>query len=177
MARQRFKNLGLSPFFGGFVYERIVPRDRFPVKLNQVSYWEAFVPILLPTYVGLAEGGRPPYSPLIIFKMIVITHLCNLSERQTKEVVSFQLPVKEFVGLSVDEPAPDHSTLCRTELVHICLSHRKVQMFRVELGLDFLCCCAGIWQTKARPGTPKRMFHLTEPREWHRNSECGIIIM
>jgi IS5 family transposase len=112
MAKQRFKHLGLGSFFGGFVYERIVPRDHFLVKLNQVIDWEAFVPILLPAYAGLAEEGRPPYSPVVILKMLVITYLYNLSERQTEEVVNFQLPVKEFVGLAVDEPAPDHSTLC-----------------------------------------------------------------
>jgi IS5 family transposase len=112
MAKQRFKHLGLGSFFGGFVYERIVPRDHFLVKLNQVINWDAFVPILLPAYEGLAEEGRPPYSPVVILKMLVITYLYNLSERQTEEVVNFQLPVKEFVGLAVDEPAPDHSTLC-----------------------------------------------------------------
>ena len=44
--------------------------------------------------------------------MLLITYLHKLSERQTKELVNFQLPVKEFVGLTVDEPAPDHSTFC-----------------------------------------------------------------
>ena len=45
-------------------------------------------------------------------KMLVITYLYGLSERQTEEVVNYNLPIKEFVGLAVDEPAPDHSTLC-----------------------------------------------------------------
>lgn len=111
MARRRFKNLGLGSFFGDLVYSRIVPRDHFLVKLNHAIDWEAFVPILLPTYQGLAEQGRPPYSPSVILKMLLIAYLYNLSERQTEEVVNFQLPVKEFVGLAVDEPAPDHSTL------------------------------------------------------------------
>jgi len=44
--------------------------------------------------------------------MLLITYLYNLSERQAEQVVNFQLPVKEFVGLAVDECAPDHSTLC-----------------------------------------------------------------
>jgi IS5 family transposase len=112
MAQQRFKDLGLTSFFGDLVYLRIVPRDHFLVKLNQVIDWERFVPILLPAYEGMAEEGRPPYSPLVILKMLLITYLYNLSERQTEEVVNFQLPVKEFVGLAVDELAPDHSTLC-----------------------------------------------------------------
>ena len=111
MGQPRFKNLGRSSFFGDMVYLRIVPRDHFLVKLNHVIDWEQFVPILLPAYEGLAEEGRPPYSPVVILKMLLITYLYNLSERQTEEVVNFQLPVKEFVGLAVDEPAPDHRTL------------------------------------------------------------------
>lgn len=112
MGQRRFKPLGLDSFFGDLVYKRVVPRDHFLVKLNQLIDWEQFVPILLPAYKGLAEEGRPPYSPVVILKMLLITYLYNLSERQTEEVVNFQLPVKECVGLAVDEPAPDHSTLC-----------------------------------------------------------------
>jgi IS5 family transposase len=112
MGQKRFKSLGLSSFFGDLVYTRVVPRNHFLVKLNQLVDWEQFVPILLPAYEGLAEEGRPPYSPVVLLKMLLITYLYNLSERQTEEVVNFQLPVKEFVGLAVDEAAPDHSTLC-----------------------------------------------------------------
>jgi IS5 family transposase len=112
MGQRHFKPLGLGSFFGGMVYERIVPRDHFLVKLNQVIDWEALGAPLLPAYKGMAEEGAPPYSPVVLLKMLVIAYLYNLSERQTEEVVNFQLPVKEFVGLAVDEPAPDHSTLC-----------------------------------------------------------------
>jgi IS5 family transposase len=111
MEQPHFKELGMTSFFGDLVYQRIVPRDHFLVKLNQVIDWESFVPILLPVYEGAGQEGRPPYSPVVILKMLVMTYLYNLSERQTEEVVNFQLPVKEFVGLAVDERAPDHSTL------------------------------------------------------------------
>ncbi len=47
MARQRFyekypvgKEIGTHSFFGEFVYEQIVPRDHFLMKLNQVVKWE-----------------------------------------------------------------------------------------------------------------------------------------
>ena len=111
MGQPRFKELGMHSFFGDLVYQRIVPRDHFLVQLNRVIDWDAFVPMLLPVYEGLAQEGRRPYSPVVILKMLVITYLYSLSERQTEEVVNFQLPVKEFVGLAVDEHAPDHSTL------------------------------------------------------------------
>ena len=111
MAQPHFRNLGLQSFFGDLVYLRIVPRDHFLVKLNQIVDWEAFVPQFLSAYQGLAVEGRPPYSPVVLLKILIIAYLYNLSERQAEEVVNFQLPVKEFVGLAVDEAAPDHSTL------------------------------------------------------------------
>lgn len=112
MDQPRFKHNDIHSFFGDMVYTRIVPRDHFLVKLNQIVDWDAFIPLFLPAYQGLAVQGRPPYSPVVLLKMLVIAFLYNLSERQVEEVVNFQLPVKEFVGLAVDEAAPDHSTLC-----------------------------------------------------------------
>lgn len=53
----------------------------------------------------------PPTPPVVILKMLVLTYLYNLSERQTEEFVNLNLAAKEFVGLAVDERAPDHSTL------------------------------------------------------------------
>ena len=111
MTRQRFKRLGMGGFFGGFVYERVVPREHFLVKLQEVIDWDALLPMLVATYEGLAERGRAPYSPVVILKMLVISYLYRLSERQTEEMVNMHLAVKEFVGLAVDEAAPDHSTL------------------------------------------------------------------
>jgi transposase, IS5 family len=112
MGKPRFKELGQDSVFGNFVYMRVVPRDHFLVKLNQLIDWEALLPILLPAYEGLAEEGAPPYSPIVILKMLVLTYLYRLSERQTEEFVNLNLAAKEFVGLAVDEHAPDHSTLC-----------------------------------------------------------------
>jgi IS5 family transposase len=111
MAEKRFKELGMDSFFGHLVYERVVPRDHFLVKLKEVIDWESFTEVLLPAYKGLAEEGRPPYPPVVILKMLVIAYLYRFSERQVEEATNFNLAVKEFVGLAVDELAPDHSTL------------------------------------------------------------------
>jgi IS5 family transposase len=119
MGKKHFKNVGMGSFFGHFVYERVVPRDHFLVKLNQLIEWDAFVDVLLPPYrepalsgaKGLAETGRPPYSPVLLLKMLVIAYLYHFSERQVEEAANYHLAIKEFVGLGVDECAPDHSTL------------------------------------------------------------------
>jgi IS5 family transposase len=111
MEEKRFKETGMGSFFGDFIYRRVVPRDHFLVKLNRVIDWEPFTEMLLPTYKGLAKKGRPPYPPVVILKMFIISFLYGISERQVEEATNYNMAIKEFVGLAVDQPAPDHSTL------------------------------------------------------------------
>lgn len=111
MAGKHFKQVGIGSFFGAPIYERVVPRDHFLVQLNRIIDWDSFTGILLPAYKGLAEEGRPPYPPVTILKMLVIAYLYRFSERQVEEATNLNLAIKEFVGLAVDELAPDHSTL------------------------------------------------------------------
>jgi transposase, IS5 family len=120
MGQPRFKKLDLDSFFGDFVYSRVVPRDHFLVRLNQVIDWDAFVPLLLPAYPGQGEVGNAPYHPAALLKMLVLAYLYKLSERQTEEFVNLNLAAKEFVGLAIDVAAPDHSTLSvfKSRLLH-----------------------------------------------------------
>ena len=63
MGTKRFKELGMGSFFGQYVYERVVPRDHFLVKLNELIHGDAFTDLLLSGDTGSAERGRPPASP------------------------------------------------------------------------------------------------------------------
>lgn len=109
--KPRFQDTGKSSFFGDFVYERIIPQDHFLVALNSLFDWDALSDRLLKAYQGAARWGRPPYNPVQMFKMLFISYLYGVSERSVEELVNFHLVVKWFIGLAVDEPAPDHSSL------------------------------------------------------------------
>jgi IS5 family transposase len=111
MAGKRFKRLGIGSFFGNLVYERAVPGSHFLRHLERVVEWGVFTERLIRLYVGLGEEGRPPYEPAVMLKMLLLSYLYNLSERQTEVYVNDSLSGKCFLGLAVDEPAPDHSTL------------------------------------------------------------------
>ncbi len=111
MGEKRFKRLGKETFFGDFVYDRAVAQNHFLRQLDAVIDWSAFGARLLQLYAGGAEEGRPPYAPVVILKMLLLAYLYNLSERQTEAYVNDSLSAKWFLGLAVDEPAPDHSTL------------------------------------------------------------------
>ena len=41
--------------------------------------------------------------------MLPVAYLVDLSERQAEEMVNYHLPMKYFVGLAVNERAPDHT--------------------------------------------------------------------
>jgi len=45
--------------------------------------------------------------------MELIAYFYQLSERQVENYVNENLPAKYFVGLAVDQKAPDHSTLTK----------------------------------------------------------------
>jgi IS5 family transposase len=111
MGREHFVETGKSSFFGDYVYERIVPAGHFLRKLKEIIPWELFTQRLIGLYKGAGIYGRPPFDPALVLKMEIIAYLYHLSERQVETYVNENLPAKYFVGLAVDEPAPDHSTL------------------------------------------------------------------
>jgi transposase, IS5 family len=111
MAQERFRQTGQQSFFGRLVYDRIVPKDHFLMQLDGIIPWQRFSKKLVRYYQGKALYGPAPYNPVIILKMLLLSFLYNVSERQTEDLVNFNLVAKCFVGLAVDESAPDHSTL------------------------------------------------------------------
>ncbi|MCL0091293.1 transposase, partial [Dehalococcoidales bacterium] len=111
MAKIRYKETTLDSFYGNFLYDQVIPKGHFLVKLKEVIDWQRFTKKLLKYYKGKGEIGQAPYEPATILKMLLISYLYNISERQTEQLVDENLPVKFFVGLGVNEKAPDHSTL------------------------------------------------------------------
>jgi len=113
MARLRFKKQDTGSFFGDFIYDRVVRADHFLRKLDAIIDWRPFTEQLIEYYGGGGRYGRPPYDPAVVLKMLLIAYLYNLSERQTEQHVNDSLAMKWFLGLAVDEAAPDHSTLSK----------------------------------------------------------------
>jgi len=113
MAKERFKELGGGSFFGDFLYEDAVPEDHFLRQLDEVVEWKVFEAKLIRLYRGGAKRGRPPYDPVVILKMLLLSYLYELSERQTEAYVNDSLSAKWFLGLAANEKGPDHSTLTK----------------------------------------------------------------
>jgi len=111
MEQKRFIPTDQHSFYGEYLYDQIVPQDHFLRKLQQIIAWERFTRKLIRLYKGEGVVGRPPFDPALLLKVELIAYLYNLSERQVEMYINENLPAKYFVGLAVDQKAPDHSTL------------------------------------------------------------------
>jgi len=111
MATVRFKKDTQNSFFGNFLYTQILPKDHFLVKAKDAIPWERFTVKLLRYYKGGGQYGRTAYEPSKILRMLLLSYLYNISERDTEEFVTLNLAGKYLVGLGADEPAPDHTSL------------------------------------------------------------------
>lgn len=112
-SQPRFQDTGRGSFFGDLAYERVLQRysNHFLVLLERIIDWEAASKQLLRMYKGRGRVGRPPYPPVLVFKMLFLSYLYDVSERAVEELVDVHLLAKWFLGLAVDEAPPDHSTL------------------------------------------------------------------
>ena len=63
--------------------------------------------------VRSAETGRPPYAALAMLKTLYLGALYDLSDVQLEEALSDRLSFRHFVGLALDQPTPDATTICR----------------------------------------------------------------
>jgi IS5 family transposase len=113
MAKERFKEQGMVSSFGDFVYRDAVPEDHYLRRLDDVVEWKGFTEKLTQLCRGGAKRGRPPYDPAMILRMLLLSYLYGLSERQTEAYVNDSLSAKYFLELAANEKGPDHSTLTK----------------------------------------------------------------
>ena len=58
-----------------------------------------------------SKGGRPPYDPVLMFKVLVLQTLYTLSDAQAEYQLKDRLPFMRFAGLSLRDPVPDATTI------------------------------------------------------------------
>jgi IS5 family transposase len=109
--RPRYQDTGPESFFGSWLLERAVDEKHPLVVLKSLFDWQALTKDLIRLYKGRGVVGRPPYRPVLVFKMLFLSYLYDLSERDVERAANDSLAMKFFLDLAVDARAPDHSTL------------------------------------------------------------------
>ena len=106
----RSKSSQLS-FYGSHIYDRVIPNNHFLKLLDKAVDFSFINELCRDAYTP--DFGRPAYGPEMMFKIIFLQFLYDVSDRRIEEEVNFNLVLKWFVGLTIDESPPDSSSLTR----------------------------------------------------------------
>jgi IS5 family transposase len=103
------------------------------VKLNQVVPWELFRKDMekMRTRNRLSNAGRKPFDVILMFKMLVLQSLYNLSDDQIEFQVRDRLSFMRFLGLSLKDTVPDAKTvwLFREQMIQARLIKKVFDRF------------------------------------------------
>ena len=58
-----------------------------------------------------SNAGRPPFDVVMMFKILVLQRLFNLSDDQTEYQITDRMSFQRFIGLSLGERVPDAKTI------------------------------------------------------------------
>ncbi|GAN94798.1 transposase [Gluconobacter thailandicus F149-1 = NBRC 100600] len=99
-----------SGFFD--VDERLARLSGFGDQLEAFSRtvdFEVFRPDLEQalSYSDGSKGEHPPFDPVLMFKILVIQTLNNLSDERTEYLINDRLPFMRFLGLALPDRVPD----------------------------------------------------------------------
>lgn len=89
--------------------EELIPKEHFLRKLDAAVDFSFIYDIVRPLYSNL---GRPSIDPVILIKMLLIGYLYGIdSERKLEDEIRYNIAYRWFLGLDIDDPTPDHSTI------------------------------------------------------------------
>ena len=97
-----------------FKLERISTLGDPLERLNQVVNWEIFLEILLKAMQSKerkGQGDRPAYNSILMFKILILQRLYNLSDDQTEYQINDRLSLMRFLGLGLSDKVPDAKTI------------------------------------------------------------------
>jgi IS5 family transposase len=115
--------------------------------------------------------GRPPFAPLLMLKALLLQQFYGLSDAELEEAINDRVSFRKFLGLSLEAPSPDHTTLCRfrNRLAEAGLAEKLFAEFERQLDQRGLILKRGtmidasLVETPFRPGSPDGAREPVDP--------------
>ena len=82
---------------------RVVPFESFRAEIEAA--------VLTPVREKKSSAGRKPIDVMVMFRMLVLQSLYNLSDEQVEYQVRDRLSFTRFLGLGIEDGIPDGTTL------------------------------------------------------------------
>lgn len=94
-------------------YEQLSSHGDPLERLNTLIDWKLFEPLIRRAFdkQRKSAAGRKPYNRLMMFKVLVLQSLYNLSDAQVEYQIRDRLSFMRFLGLDLEDKVPDEKTL------------------------------------------------------------------
>ena len=94
-------------------YQKLNQKNDFLSRLNETVPWEEFRPILEQIHhkPRKSNAGRKPFDVVLMFKLLILQQLYNISDEDLEYQVNDRLSFMAFLGLSLADTIPDATTV------------------------------------------------------------------
>jgi len=125
--------------------------------------------------VQAAPTGRPGYGPLVLLRCVLLQQWYGLSDPALEEALNDRLSFRHFVGLSLSDPVPDHSTLSRFRkvLVEQHLGERLLAEVNRQLEAKGLILKRGTLVDASLVAANARRPRKAEPKERRSDQDAA----
>ena len=89
-------------------------KSTFFQQINLIIDWKPIRDIIEKNYErGKNAVGNPSYDGILLFKMCLLQTWYGLSDYEVEDRLNDSISFSQFCGLTLEDTAPDHSTLSR----------------------------------------------------------------
>lgn len=96
--------------FGPELYEKLIPNDHILYKINQQVDF-SFVNQACKDLYSQDLGRRVKNMPEMMFRSSIVQYLNNYSDRDMEQAARYNIIVKWFIGIPIEDSSYDHSAL------------------------------------------------------------------
>lgn len=152
--------------------DRVVPFESFRTEIEAV--------VLTPEEIKKSKAGRKPIDVIVMFRMLVLQSLYNLSDEQVEYQVSDRMSFTRFLRLGLEDRVPDGTTLWlfRETLAKAGLIEKLFKRFSRHLESKGYIARGGQMVDATIVSVPKQRNSRAEnetvkagktPKEWRKN--------
>ena len=109
------------------------------LKLKNQINWNIFKGILNRAFKSEPKGpgGRPRYNLIMMFKILILQRLYNLSDEQTEYMINDRLSFMRLLDLELSDDIPDQNTIWDFREALTKKDHADIQS-AVDFNVDYI---------------------------------------
>jgi IS5 family transposase len=113
-----FKKIERNFTFADAILKDSMDKNRCLIRIMDIANsidWNNIEAVLMGHYqIGTSKEGADAYPPLLLFKCLLLQKWFHIdSDPELESQINDRISFKKFLGLSFNDPSPDHSTFSR----------------------------------------------------------------